>query len=354
MPGQPLTRAASRRWRLGILGVGLAALAAAGLLWQPSSEAGGTPFEPLVTAIAKDKQLEVGVAFPKETAREINGTLTVELLAADGQRLADTQKYLRGVDRRVGERLLLKADPATNKAARLRVSLAGRQAELPLAKALLVKAHEMSVTGGQEFHVGTPGTLSCDVHGVRSAIDTVPLPGSEVFVKLRDKAGKVRDLGMGRTGKTGRADLQFNVPDIAPGAYTLEILSRSVLGEEKIERPIRISADAKVLLVSDRPIYQPGHVIHLRALALRPFDMRPVAEQGHPVRGRGSQGQQGLQAARSRRRAYRRRLRRFPARRRGEHGRLSPARGARRHAGREDGAGQALRAAQVQDRGKSR
>ncbi len=38
-----------------------------------------------------------------------------------------------------------------------------------------------------------------------------------------------------------------------------------------------MTADVKILLVSDRPMYQPGHLMHLRALALRPFDMKPVA-----------------------------------------------------------------------------
>src|SRR5207237_2983180 len=73
------------------------------------------------------------------------------------------------------------------------------------------------------------------------------------------------------------ADVQFEVPDLEAGQYTMEVVTRSALGEEKIERPVRITSDAKVLLVSDRPIYQPGHLIHLRALVLRPFDMRPVA-----------------------------------------------------------------------------
>jgi hypothetical protein len=259
----------------------LAALGAAVLLWHPSSEAGGAPFDPLVTAIAKDKQLQIAVALPKETAQRVSGTLAVELLGANGQRLADTRTDLRDSDPLSGKRLVLATVPAANEAARLRVTFGGRQAEVPLAKAMLVKAHEMTLSGGQDMHVGAPATLSCNVHGVRSAIDTVPLPGSEVVVRLRDNTGtgKPRDLFSGRTGASGRADIQFDVPDIAPGNYTLEVATRSALGAEKLERPVQIRADSKVMLVSDRPIYQPGHVIHLRALALRPFDMRPVADR---------------------------------------------------------------------------
>jgi hypothetical protein len=75
MPGQPLIRAASRCWRLVIVGIGLAGLAAAGLLWQPSSEAGGTAFEPIVTAIVKDKQLQVAIILPMDTLGRSSGTL---------------------------------------------------------------------------------------------------------------------------------------------------------------------------------------------------------------------------------------------------------------------------------------
>ncbi len=64
---------------------------------------------------------------------------------------------------------------------------------------------------------------------------------------------------------------------VEPGQYTLEIQTASAWGKEKLERAVNVKADVKVLLVTDRPIYQPGHLIHLRALALRPFDMKPVA-----------------------------------------------------------------------------
>src|SRR5262249_45730287 len=106
--------------------------------------------------------------------------------------------------------------------------------------------------------------------------ETLALPGSEVIVLLRDKAGKKQELYKGKTGKDGLADVNFQIPDTAPGTYTLEILTRSPLGEEKLERAVQIKSDAKILLVSDKPIYQPGQLMHLRALILRPFDMKPI------------------------------------------------------------------------------
>src|SRR5262249_26373678 len=59
---------------------------------------------------------------------------------------------------------------------------------------------------------------------------------------------------------------------------TLEIGTRSALGEEKLQRQVQVKSDAKILLVTDKPLYQPGQVIHIRALALRSFDLKPVAD----------------------------------------------------------------------------
>ncbi len=265
---------AARGWRLAVLGVVLAMLWATGMLWQTASEAGGAALEPQVAAIVKDKQLVVAVALGKETPQRLTGTLVVELIGPTGQRLGEARTELQDSDPLTSHRLTLA--PAAAEQARLRVSFAGRQTEVPLARVLLIKAHEMSLSGGQEFHAGGPAALTCTVHGVRSLTETIPLPGSAVIVRLRDKAGKNHDAYKGRTGVAGRANIEFAVPEVEAGPYTLEVVTRSALGEEKLERPVRIAADTKILLVSDRPIYQPGHVIHLRALALRPFDMRPV------------------------------------------------------------------------------
>src|SRR5205823_6465896 len=79
-----------------------------------------------------------------------------------------------------------------------------------------------------------------------------------------------------RTGTDGRADLQLSIPEVPEGQCTLEVETRSVLGEEKLERQVNVRAPTKILLISDRPVYQPGQMIHLRALALRPIDFKPL------------------------------------------------------------------------------
>src|SRR5947209_5438600 len=90
--------AKARTWRLGGSALLLAGLCAAALLWHSSSEAGGVPLEPQIAAFVKDKQLQVVVALAKETPLRLSGTLTVELLGAAGERLADASKELQDAE----------------------------------------------------------------------------------------------------------------------------------------------------------------------------------------------------------------------------------------------------------------
>ena len=58
---------------------------------------------------------------------------------------------------------------------------------------------------------------------------------------------------------------------------------------------IRLKSDAKILLVSDKPIYQPGQLMHIRALVLRPVDMKPVADKDMLFEVEDSKGNKVLQ-----------------------------------------------------------
>src|SRR5262249_43947985 len=74
----------------------------------------------------------------------------------------------------------------------------------------------------------------------------------------------------------GRAELSFRVPSLPPGAYQLEVVSRSLLGEETLRRALTLRPLRRLLLVTDRPAYQPGQTICVRALALEARDLTPL------------------------------------------------------------------------------
>jgi len=111
---------------------------------------------------------------------------------------------------------------------------------------------------------------------VLSAQDSMPVEGADVALEL--ECGGVRhQLARAKTGAGGAVSPTFKVPDQASGACNLEARS-SARGERdtaalqvKVERQIRIH------LGTDKPLYQPGQTIHIRALTLRYPSQAPAA-----------------------------------------------------------------------------
>lgn len=77
--------------------------------------------------------------------------------------------------------------------------------------------------------------------------------------------------------KQGTMEATFQVPEMNPGTYELSVRVVSELGVDVLKRPITIAREARVLLTTDKPLYQPGQTMHLRALALRRPAMQPAA-----------------------------------------------------------------------------
>jgi 5-hydroxyisourate hydrolase-like protein (transthyretin family) len=272
------TNRPGRGFRLGVLGVFVVVLGALTLVWQ-QSRAGGTPFAPRVVAVFDKNDLKLGIGLAREGKHALAGDLLVELTDANGKTIARQEKEIHQEADYAQYAVKFAADPADASKLGIRISLGQRKMESTIAKLLLAKAHETSLTAGTEYAAGSIVALRCGVHGVQNLTETVPLPGSDVTVRLKDKTGKLHTLYKGKTGGDGMANAEFEMPALETGQYDLEIVTRSALGEETLQRQVRIKADAKLLLVSDKPIYQPGQLMHLRALTLRSFDQKPVGDK---------------------------------------------------------------------------
>ncbi|HZU86462.1 MAG TPA: alpha-2-macroglobulin family protein [Anaerolineaceae bacterium] len=114
---------------------------------------------------------------------------------------------------------------------------------------------------------------------VQDSRDSSPLEGAEVSISLRPASGGAAvPLYSGKTDSNGNANVSFHLPpEIQETSQTLIIETRSSLGQERVERAVTLERDFRVLLTTDKPLYQPGQEIHIRALALSAFDMQPAA-----------------------------------------------------------------------------
>jgi hypothetical protein len=112
--------------------------------------------------------------------------------------------------------------------------------------------------------------------------DASPVAGAALKVSMRPQSGgKAVTLFEGTTDEHGTADVSFQVPDTEDPAQNLIVETRSDLGRDEMERPVTVKRDYKVLLTTDKPLYQPSQTIHIRALALGAFDLHPAG--GQPV-----------------------------------------------------------------------
>lgn len=121
---------------------------------------------------------------------------------------------------------------------------------------------------GQETLVMVPSRLSPGSPAsvrvvVRSVRTRDPIVGAAVEVRLGDAA-----VFQGATGARGTVDGSWKVPDLPPGEADLVVRVHSLVGQDEVRRKVQLQRVVRTLLTTDRPLYQPGQTVHMRALAL--------------------------------------------------------------------------------------
>ncbi len=82
----------------------------------------------------------------------------------------------------------------------------------------------------------------------------------------------------GSTGPRGMTTVRFTAPR-QPGTYRLRIQVHAPIGTDIVERDITVEERARILLSTDKPIYQPGQRVHIRALVLHAADRTPLGNR---------------------------------------------------------------------------
>ena len=94
----------------------------------------------------------------------------------------------------------------------------------------------------------------------------------KVYIAPKDRPSEKKLMFEGRTNTEGSSAPKFVAPE-EEGTYTLIIES----GTDTHEATLTVKRKAKVLLSTDKPLYQPGQMVHVRALALSSIDAKPLA-----------------------------------------------------------------------------
>ena len=140
------------------------------------------------------------------------------------------------------------------------------------------KALDLYVVSGQVFVPGSRAAVRVMTRAVASITRSRPLAGARVTIELSDKHRQTL-LFDGRSDGNGAAQAAFTVPRWPAGSYQMEVRVRSAAGAQVVRRAVQLKQAGRVLLVTDKPIYQPRQTMHLRALALGTHDLRPLANE---------------------------------------------------------------------------
>ncbi|MCP4541998.1 MAG: hypothetical protein GY832_33130 [Chloroflexi bacterium] len=103
-----------------------------------------------------------------------------------------------------------------------------------------------------------------------------PIVNAHVKVSLKPASGRAILLFEGQTDETGSLPVSFHVLADAPAEAQLVVETESDVGNDRVEHPVTIEREYRLLLTSDKPLYQPSQTIHMRALALSTFDLTPA------------------------------------------------------------------------------
>ena len=72
----------------------------------------------------------------------------------------------------------------------------------------------------------------------------------------------------GSLNERGTTRAEFRFPAGLAGTYGLRYIVDTPLGSAEFTRQVRVEEKASILLTTEKPVYQPGQTIHVRALAL--------------------------------------------------------------------------------------
>ncbi len=164
---------------------------------------------------------------------------------------------------------------------------------LRLATGALIACGLLYLGGGQAYYATRSHPLDTEVSGdvkvvaggrslfrVKVLREGQPVAGAAVTAQLVSGAGK-QGVFSGQTGPDGEALVSVLFPYADDPSPMLQLEVHAGREVDRVSRVLELKREYKLHLSSDKPLYQPGQTIHLRALAMN--EPRPVPAAGKQV-----------------------------------------------------------------------
>jgi hypothetical protein len=132
------------------------------------------------------------------------------------------------------------------------------------------------ILGQQSYLAGSQAAVRIIVTDSRNeAIDG----SGSVRIETLAQGHAPRILFTGRLNRRGTTEAQFRFPPELVGSYLLKYAVETPIGSTEFNQPVRLEDKISILLSTEKPVYQPGQTIHVRALALDRSNHQAVANR---------------------------------------------------------------------------
>jgi hypothetical protein len=217
------------------------------------------------------------LAIPYHAAHVGSGQLTVEVLDPEDQVLARSERRVEVAGDSLWQEDLKLAKPlAIEDLAWHRVrygfTYAGeKEAALHGAEPIsqILRMPVVHILGQQSYMAGGQAAVRVIVTDSRNEAITGP---SSLRIELAQPNRKPSILFGGQFNGRGTTAAQFRFPGGLAGSFSLRYVVDTPIGVAELTQQVRLEDKAAILLTTEKPIYQPGQTIHVRALALERAD----------------------------------------------------------------------------------
>jgi hypothetical protein len=137
---------------------------------------------------------------------------------------------------------------------------------------------QLSVIGQNELIAGTTSSMRVICYDERGL---KPQKGVDITAALTLSGRNSRiELFKGSTDDDGTLSMSYPVRKDIKGTGDIEVTARTGGGEKKQSFPVAVKErEPRINLSTDKPIYQPGQTIHIKALALLIPSLEPLAKE---------------------------------------------------------------------------
>jgi hypothetical protein len=225
------------------------------------------------------------VVIPYRAAQAGAGRLTVEALDPENHVIGRTEKtveVVKGASRFRAEMKLDKAVPLDELVwHRVRYEFRYDDTKVETLEGVesisnILRLPVLRVLGQRSYLAGSIAAVRVIVSDSRG--DVIPGRGA-VRIALEADGKEQRTLFTGRLNHRGTTEAQFQFPEGVTGNCTLHYTVDTSLGTTEYTQTIGLQDKVGILLTTDKTIYQPGQMIHVRALALNRADHRATGKR---------------------------------------------------------------------------